>query len=116
HENKVGIAYVDITTGEFKATELISSEPLNELSSELLRLNPAEILLPEVLKIPNELPGHITQYPNWHFEPLRCEEKLKNHFKVSTLDAFGIKGLSRALQASGAIIDYLSDTQPSALK
>ncbi len=116
HENKVGIAYVDITTGEFKATELISSEPLNELRSELLRLNPAEILLPEFLKIPNELPGHITQYPNWHFEPLRCEEKLKNHFKVSTLDAFGIKGLSLALQASGAIIDYLSDTQPSALK
>ncbi len=116
HENKVGIAYVDITTGEFKATELISSEPLNELRSELLRLNPAEILLPEFLKVPNELPGHITQYPNWHFEPLRCEEKLKNHFKVSTLDAFGIKGLSLALQASGAIIDYLSDTQPSALK
>lgn len=116
HENKVGIAYVDITTGEFKATELISSEPLNELRSELLRLNSAEILLPEFLKIPNELPGHITQYPNWHFEPLRCEEKLKNHFKVSTLDAFGIKGLSLALQASGAIIDYLSDTQPSALK
>ncbi len=116
HENKVGIAYVDITTGEFKATELISSEPLNELRSELLRLNSAEILLPEFLKIPNELPGHITQYPNWHFEPLRCEEKLKNHFKVSTLYAFGIKGLSLALQASGAIIDYLSDTQPSALK
>ncbi len=116
HENKVGIAYVDITTGEFKATELTSSEPLNELRSELLRLNPAEILLPEFLKIPNELPGHITQYPNWHFEPLRCEEKLKNQFKVSTLDAFGIKGLSLALQASGAIIDYLSDTQPSALK
>lgn len=115
-ENRVGIAYVDITTGEFKATELTSSEPLNELRSELLRLNPAEILIPEFLKIPNEQPGHITQYPNWHFEPNRCEEKLKDHFKVSTLDAFGIKGLSLALQASGAIIDYLNDTQPSALK
>ncbi len=115
-ENRVGIAYVDITTGEFKATELVSSEPMNELRSELLRLNPAEILFPEALKIQNELPGHITHYPNWHFEPIRCEEKLKNHFKVSTLDAFGIKGMTLALQASGAIIDYLNDTQPSALK
>jgi len=115
-ENRVGIAYVDITTGEFKATEMVSSEPFNELRSELLRLNPAEILLPEFLKIPNELPGHITHYPNWHFEPIRCEEKLKNHFKVTTLDAFGIKGLTLALQASGAILDYLTDTQPSALK
>ncbi len=116
NENRVGIAYVDITTGEFKATELVASDPLNELRSELLRLNPAEILIPEFLKIPNELPGHITQYANWHFEPIRCEEKLKDHFKVSTLDAFGIKGLSLALQASGAILDYLNDTQPSALK
>ncbi|MBE0685900.1 MAG: DNA mismatch repair protein MutS [Anaerolineaceae bacterium] len=115
-ENRVGIAYVDITTGEFKATEMVSSEPFNELRSELLRLNPAEILLPEFLKIPNELTGHITHYPNWHFEPIRCEEKLKNHFKVTTLDAFGIKGLTLALQASGAILDYLTDTQPSALK
>lgn len=115
-ENRVGIAYVDITTGEFKATELVSSEPLNELRSELLRLNPAETLLPESIKIQNELPGHITHYPNWHFEPIRCEEKLKTHFKVSTLDAFGIKGLTLALQASGSIIDYLNDTQPSALK
>lgn len=115
-ENRVGVAYVDITTGEFKATELFGSDPFTELRSELLRLNPAEILLPDSLKIQNELPGHITHYPNWHFEPIRCEEKLKNHFKVSTLDAFGISGLTLALQASGAIIDYLNDTQPSALK
>jgi DNA mismatch repair protein MutS len=115
-ENRIGVAYVDITTGEFKATELVSSEPMDELRSELLRLNPAEILLPESIKIQNELPGHITHYPNWHFEPIRCEEKLKSHFKVSTLDAFGIKGQTLALQASGAIIDYLNDTQPSALK
>ena len=116
HENRVGIAYVDITTGEFKATELLSPEPFIELKSEILRLNPSEILFPQSLKIENNIAGHITQYPDWHFEPLRSEEKLKDHFKVSTLDAFGIKGLSLAIQASGAIIDYLQDTQPSALK
>ena len=115
-ENRIGIAYVDITTGEFKATEINSFEPYNELRSELLRLNPAETLIPEILKIQNELPGHITPYATWHFEPIRCEEKLKNHFKVAALDSFGIKGITLAIQAAGAIIDYLNDTQPSALK
>jgi DNA mismatch repair protein MutS len=116
NENHIGIAYVDITTGEFKATEIISENPINELRSELQRLNPAETLIPDLLKVQNELPGHITRYANWHFDPTRSENQLKNHFKVATLDSFGIKGLTAALQAAGAIIDYLHDTQPSALK
>ncbi|HSM23353.1 MAG TPA: DNA mismatch repair protein MutS, partial [Anaerolineaceae bacterium] len=51
-----------------------------------------------------------------HFDPIRCEEKLKNHFKVSMIDSFGIKGKTLAIKAAGAIIDYLGDTQPAALK
>ncbi|MDO9087875.1 MAG: DNA mismatch repair protein MutS [Anaerolineaceae bacterium] len=115
-DNHIGIAYVDITTGEFKATEIISDDPINDLRSELLRLNPAETLFPDFFKIQNELTGHITRYASWHFEPTRCEDQLKNHFQVATLDSFGIKGLTVALQAAGAIIDYLHDTQPTALK
>jgi len=116
NENKVGISFVDITTGEFKATEFNSLEPLSDLRSELIRLNPSEILQPSSMKIENEIPGHITLYPDWHFETMRCEDLLKAHFKVSSLDAFGINGLPLAIQASGAIIDYLQNTQPSALK
>jgi DNA mismatch repair protein MutS len=113
---KTGIAYVDISTGEFKATEIQSHEPYIELRSEVLRLRPAEIIIPDTLKISDDLSSHITKYPQWHFESIRCEEKLKNHFNVATLDGFGIKGQTLAIQAAGAIIDYLSDTQPAALK
>lgn len=114
--NRTGIAYVDITTGEFKAAEIISQEPLNELKSEILRLKPAEILIPDSLKLSDELFGHVTYYPSWHFDPLRCEERLKSHFKIATIDSYGIQGKILAIQAAGAIIDYLSDTQPAALK
>ncbi|HSM25865.1 MAG TPA: DNA mismatch repair protein MutS, partial [Anaerolineaceae bacterium] len=115
-ENRTGIAYVDITTGEFKAAEIFSQEPFNELKSEILRLKPAEILIPESLKLSDELFGHITSYSSWHFDPTRCEEKRKNHFNVAMIDSFGIKGKTLAIQAAGAIIDYLGDTQPAALK
>lgn len=115
-ENKTGIAYVDITTGEFKATEIHSIEPLIELRSEILRLKPAEIIIPDSLKISNDFPGHLTKYPNWHFESMRCEEKLKSHFNVATVDGFGINGQLLAIQAAGAILDYLNETQPASLK
>lgn len=115
-ENKTGIAYVDITTGEFKATEILSHEPLIELRSEILRLKPAEIIIPDTIKLSDDFTDHLTKYSTWHFEPIRCEEKLKYHFNVATLDGFGIKGQTLAIQAAGAILDYLNDTQPAALK
>lgn len=115
-ETKTGIAYVDISTGEFKATEIQSREPYSELRSEILRLKPAEIIVPETLKLTEDLSVHITKYAGWHFEPIRSEEKLKSHFNVATLDGFGIKGQTLAIQAAGAVIDYLADTQPAALK
>lgn len=115
-ETKTGIAYVDISTGEFKATEIQSREPYSELRSEILRLKPAEIIVPETLKLTEDLSVHITKYAGWHFEPIRSEEKLKSHFNVATLDGFGIKGQTLAIQAAGAVIDYLAETQPAALK
>lgn len=115
-EKKVGLAYVDITTGEFSVTEIKTEEPLNDLRTEIMRLNPAEILIQETLSFPNGFSSHITHYPAWHFEFARCEQNLRNHFEVSTLEGFGLKGYSLAVQAGGAILDYLKDTQPAALK
>ncbi len=115
-DKKVGFAYVDITTGEFSVTEIQTEEPHNDLRTEIMRLNPAEILIQDSISFANGLPGHITHYPAWHFEFARCEQNLKSHFNVSTLDGFGLKGYSLAVQAGGAILDYLKDTQPAALK
>ncbi len=115
-ENHLGIAYVDITTGEFYCSEMTSNDPIIDLRTELTRLNPAEVLIPESLRIQNEIVGHITTLANWHFELIRCEENLRQQFNTTTLDGFGVAGFPNAIRAAGAIIDYLQDTQPTALK
>lgn len=114
-EDKAGIAYVDITTGEFSATELTEAGFLNQIRSELMRLQPAEVLLREDTVLSNGKTFHTSTLPAWRFEPGRCSEVLKEHFKVATLEGFGLKGLNTAVSAAGAIVQYLQETQPQAL-
>lgn len=116
-DNRAGIAYVDITTGEFFATELTDeSDTENALRAELNRLQPAEIILPEALELNHILPGHVTRWQTWRFESGRCQETLLRHFGVASLDGFGLRGKSLAIRAAGAILQYLQETQPSALR
>ena len=109
------VAYVDITTGEFYATQFSVSEEISELRTELMRLNPAEVLSPESLDLSNIFSGHITHLPDWHFETGRCRESLLRQFEVQTLDGFGLKDLPLATQVAGVIVQYLKETQPSSL-
>jgi DNA mismatch repair protein MutS len=112
--NHGGIAYVDITTGEFAVTELdlMDGTPLR---SELTRLQPAEILHPDNTVLPSGTPGHATPWPAWRFEPGRSTESLLSHFHVSTLDGFGLKGMPLAVRAAGGILQYLKETESEAL-
>ncbi len=112
---KAGIAYVDITTGEFAATELVGSDIQGIVRAELARLHPAEILLPDSVTLSNQSDGHISTWPSWRFELGRCQEELFRHFSVSSLDGFGLHGLRLAIRASGAILQYLAETQQAAL-
>ncbi len=114
-EQRAGVAYVDITTGEFAATELSSPNIMGALRAELIRLRPAEILHPENLTIINGLPGHLTPWTDWRFEYARCEGSLLDQFKVGALDGFGVRGLPLAVRAAGAVVQYLQQTQPAAL-
>jgi len=118
---RAGIAFADITTGEFAVTEVGAGELRGEnilaaVQSELLRLRPAEVLFPDTLKGLNGIPGYQTSWPAWRFEPGRCEETLLRHFEVASLDGFGLRGSSLGIRAAGGILQYLSETQPSALK
>ncbi len=115
-EISAGLAYVDVTTGEFAATELRGADCLVNLRSELMRLQPAEILHPEHQVAPEGAPGHPTKYADWRFELGRCQQELQNHFGVATLDGFGLHGQSASIRAAGAILQYLRETQPAALK
>jgi DNA mismatch repair protein MutS len=111
-ETHAGIAYVDITTGEFAASEF----SLETMRAELIRLHPAEILHPEDLPLNNNLPGHSTPWPAWRFEPGRCEEAILTHFEAATLDGYGLNGKNLAIRAAGAILQYLKETQADSLK
>ena len=114
--HRLGVAYADITTGEFAATEIPTDDPQSLLRSELQRLRPAEVLHPEGFSLPADTPGHATPWPAWRFEPGRTEETLRGHFQVSTLDGFGLRNKPLAVRAAGAILQYLEETQPAALK
>lgn len=114
-EGRAGVAYVDITTGEFAATELSGTDIQSVLRAELVRLRPAEILHSDALPLRDGLPGHPTPWPNWRFEPGRCQEELLRHFGTASLDGFGLRGMSLAVRAAGAILQYLVETQPAAL-
>lgn len=113
-EAQAGMASVDITTGEFMATELTGLDLSMQLRAELLRLRPAEILHPETFSLEDDLPGHSTPWPAWRFEVSRCRQVLQDHFKTTSLDGFGLRGKSLAIAAAGAILQYLEETQPSA--
>jgi len=116
HDNRAGIAYVDITTGEFSSTELSGKDIQNQIRAEFFRLAPSEILWPDTLADIDNLPGFISQFESWHFELGRCTEKLLEHFNVTTLDGFGLRGKPMAVRAAGAILAYLEETQRQSLK
>jgi len=115
-EGQAGVAYVDITTGEFAATELNGADIQGLLRAELARLRPAEILHPEDQALPNGLSVNNTPWKSWRFEASRSEEELKRHFGVAALDGFGLRGMTLAIRATGAILQYLSETRSAALK
>jgi DNA mismatch repair protein MutS len=111
-----GVAYVDITTGEFSATEIAAQEIEPAVRAEMMRLNPAEILFAEGTSLENELPGHLTPWPAWRFESARCQQILLDHFETASLDGFGLRGMPLAISAAGGLLQYLDETRPSSLK
>ncbi len=114
--NEAGIAYVDISTGEFQTTEIEADNPQIELKSELIRIGPVEILLPESLIIGEGILGQLTHLPDWRFEIGRSIETIKRLMQVTTLDGFGISEHPLSIQTVAVILQYLQDTQSSALK
>ncbi len=115
HADRAGVAYVDISTGEFGTTEINGSDIDTTVRAELMRLHPAEILHVEEYGFDEGLPGFSTTWPSWRFETERCRQVLQDHFGTASLDGFGLQGLPLAISAAGGIIQYLEATQASAL-
>jgi len=114
-ENRAGIAYLDITTGEFTGTQIDLDEGINAVRAELIRINPAETLHSDSQELPNGFPGTLTPVPGWYFEAGRAEEQLKSIFGVARLDGFGLKSLPLTTRAAGARLKYVQETHKDAL-
>ena len=122
--DQVGLAYVDITTGEFAATQL----GRDRLYPELARISPAEILIPAADTLPEWMPEEerlrftdageerhgaglpIVQVNPVTFDLDMARDALLSHYGIHTLESFGCEHLPLATRAAGAIVDYLSLT------
>ncbi|HLM01873.1 MAG TPA: hypothetical protein VK400_12520, partial [Pyrinomonadaceae bacterium] len=106
---RAGIAYADVTTGDFAATEIENADALTELQ----RLAPAEILLAEREETfsNQNLPTFVTKLDAGIFSLAAARKTLFNHFNTKTLQPFGLEKLPLATSAAGALIAYLNDAQ-----
>jgi len=104
-----GLALVDLTTGDFLTTEL---ENDSALLAELERLRPAEIIFPtEAVSLRDLLRGAfkiLSGYDDWTFAPETAFFTVKEHFKVASLDGFGLKDKTAAIGAAGGALHYLA--------
>ncbi len=115
---RIGLAYADITTGDFRTTQFDGKQAWQQAWQELDRLQPAEILISEKAPLTSEPAARFifSEYANWHFDHDNAERALLEHFEVSSLDGYGCAGLPLAVSAAGAIVQYLQETQKTALQ
>jgi DNA mismatch repair protein MutS len=114
---EAGLAWVELTTGAFWAAVV----PRQLLGDQLVRLSPAECLIPESLAGQITELGSvkaITKRPAWNFSPVTALERLTQHFGTANLEGFGFDHTRDevALRAAGAILDYLWETQKTSLQ
>ncbi len=133
-----GAAYLEVSTGEFFATQIEDKDAWTKICSDLESYSPKEILFPESLQklvsdsFENLSPqinlnsgnvsfvnfnnsakfsAALTALDDWLFEPDDCENLLKKQFNVRELTGFGIDCKTEALRAAGACLRYAQDTQ-----
>ncbi|MCB0129551.1 MAG: DNA mismatch repair protein MutS, partial [Caldilineaceae bacterium] len=120
-----GIAYCDITTGEFAATQIDGPAPdqvEQRVGEELSRLHPSEVIHVDWEPEHSSLSGLLavlspifSTVEAWQVEEETAQNALCRHFHVTSLDGFGLQGRTQAMRAAAAVIAYLSDMQPAAL-
>jgi len=114
-DERAGLAYADVSTGEFATTEIRGPTAVQDAHREISRLQPAEILLPEEAEA-DEFSAALSRYADWHWEEETGRQALKDYFQVERLDGFGCAGKPFAVRAAGALLQYLQDTQQKLLR
>ena len=132
--DRVGFAALDLSTGEFRATEFSGDDAGKRIQEELQQLRPKELLYGSVAPLFDEQgsrgegrprssgrsangSGGFAETPldDWIFAPDHAIPLLENHFGVLSLEGFGLAGKPAAASAAGAILYYVRSTQPGTL-
>jgi DNA mismatch repair protein MutS len=128
-EDRVGFAALDLSTGEFRATEFSGESALRRVQEELEQLRPKELLYASAAPLfdsgtrrsqspqPRASGSTCTETPldDWIFAPDHAIPLLENHFGVLSLEGFGLAGRPAAAAAAGAILHYVRSTQRGSL-
>ncbi|MDD2340257.1 MAG: DNA mismatch repair protein MutS [Methanosarcina sp.] len=114
---KIGVSFLDISTGEFLTTQFRDSENFEKLLSELARMRPSECILPPSLYGNSALADQLrAQTIVQEFAPEvsgteEAKERLKAHFRVATLEGMGCENLDFAVYSAWAALEYAQTTQ-----
>jgi DNA mismatch repair protein MutS len=126
--DRVGFAALDLSTGEFRATEFAGEDAAKRIEEELAQLKPKEILFASSAPL-FELQGRSaatraavgpsqcaeTPLDDWIFSPDHAIPLVENHFGVLSLEGFGLSGKPAAASAAGAVLYYVRSTQRGTL-
>jgi DNA mismatch repair protein MutS len=119
-----GFAALDLSTGEFRATEFTGEDAERRIWDELEQLKPKEVLYASSLPLfelgsresgTSKLPWARTPLEDWVFAPDYSIPLVENHFGVLSLEGFGLAGRSAAATAAGAVLHYVRSTQRGSL-
>lgn len=120
-----GLAFIDVSTGEFLTTELTEGDVYTALITEITRYMPAEVLIPiglsedekfmEKLKDSVDRSILFSPYSDTHFIRDFAYGTLTGHFDTVSLDGLGIEEMPLSIQACGGLISYLKETQKTTL-
>ncbi|MCE2470597.1 MAG: DNA mismatch repair protein MutS [Anaerolineae bacterium] len=115
---RCGIAFADVSTGEFCATQFAGDDIGLRAFEELARVAPREVIMPESwvergATLPEGI--HLSPAQDWTFEFDGAAQLLLDHFHVSSLAGFGLDDQPDAVAAAGGVLQYLRATQKQSL-
>jgi len=112
--DQFGIAWLDLSAGRFRLTE---APDLASAQGEIQRLRPAELIVDEDGRLKGEFDENmrVTQRPPWHFDLESATRLLCGQFGTRDLSGFGCDAFPRGIAAAGALLQYVTDTQKTAL-
>ena len=119
--DQFGVATADVTTGDFFVTEVDSKR---RLLDEIYKFSPTEVVCNEALfmsgldidDLKNRVGIVLYSLENWYFDDSLCENTLKEHFRVNSLEGLGLADLECGMIASGSLLKYLYETQKNSLE